>query len=144
MAQTALIALAELAEDVGGGLNKLLDYVADASAEVAALIAQCFSVSAALRRLAEAVEAYEFHRRYTIVRLEIVTVRESLSYTFSDVRRLFGAGLGRVVNPTGAQYRQLWRDLTEHFRAQSGNTLERRLQIYQDCLKGLEYILLEG
>ena len=144
MAHTALIALAETAEDVGGGLNKLLDYVADASAEVAALIAQCFSVSAALRRLAEAVEAYEFDRRYAIVRLEIVTVRESLSYTFRDVRRLFGAGLGRVANPTGTQYRQLWRDLIEHFRAQSGNTLERRLRIYQDCLKGLEYILTEG
>ena len=144
MAHTALIALAETAEDVGGGLNRLLDHVADASAEVAALIAQCFSISAALRRLAEAVEAYEFHRRYAVVRLEIVNVRESLYDTFRDVKRLFRAGLGRVAILTGAQYRQLWRDLTDHFRAQSGNTLERRLQIYQVCLNGLECILMEG
>ena len=144
MAHNELIALAETAEDVGGGLNRLLDHVGDASAEVAALIAQCFSVSAALRRLAEAVEAYEFHRRYAVVRLEIVNVRESLYHTFRDVRRLFGAGLGRVATLTVAQYRQLWRDLTDHFRAQSGNTLERRLQIYQVCLVGLECILMEG
>ena len=144
MAHNTLIALAETAEDVGGGLNRLLDPVADASAEIAALIAQCFSVSAALRRLAEAVEAYESYRRYAVVRFEIVNVKESLLYTFRDVKRLFGAGLARVAILTGAQYRQLWRDITDHFRAQSGNTLERRLQIYQDCIKGLEYILIEG
>ena len=144
MAWNALIAVAETAEDVGSGLNKLLDPVADASAEIAALIAQCFSISAALRRLGEAVEEYEYHRRYAGVHRDIVNVRESLFYTFRDVQRLFGADLGRVVIPTGAQYRQLWRDLTEHFRAESNNTLERRLQYYHDCLKGLRCILIEG
>lgn len=144
MARNALIAVAETAEDVGSGLNKLLDPVADASAEIAALIAQCFSISAALRRLGEAVEDYEYHRRYDGIRRDIVNVRESLVYTFRDVQRLFGVDLGRVGILTGAQYRQLWRDLIEHFRAESNNTLERRLQIYHDCLKGLRCILIEG
>ncbi len=144
MARNALIAVAETAEDVGAGLNKLLDPVADASAEIAALIAQCFSISAALRRLGEAVEEYEDHRRYDRIYRDIENVRESLVYTFRDVKRLFGVDLGRAAIPTGAQYRQLWRDLTEHFRAESNNTLERRLQKYHDCLRGLRCILIEG
>ena len=144
MARNALIAVAETAEDVGAGLNKLLDPVADAAAEITALIAQCFLISSALRNLGEAVEDYEYHRRYAGIRHDIVIVRESLVYTFRDVQRLFGADLGRVAIVTGAQYRQLWRDLTEHFRAQSNNTLKRRLQIYHDCLEGLRCILIEG
>ena len=144
MARNALLAVAETAEDVGSGLNKLLDPVAESSAEIAASIAQCFLISAALRRLGEAVEEYEYHRRYDRIRRDIVNVRESLIYTFRDVQRLFGVDLGRVAILTGAQYRQLWRDLTEHFRAESNNTLERRLQIYHDCLKGLRCILIEG
>ena len=144
MARNALIAVAETAEDVGAGLNKLLDPVADASAEIAALIAHCFAISAALQRLGEAVEDYEYDRRYARIRRDIVNVRESLLYTFRDVQRLFGVYLGRGAILTGAQYRPLWRELTEHFRAESNNTLERRLQIYHDCLKGLRCILIEG
>ena len=144
MAHNSLIAVAETAQDVGAGLNKFLDPVADASAEIAALIALCFSISAALRRLDEAIEEYEYHRRYDHIHDDILNVRESLVYTFRDVQRLFGVGLGRIAVLPGAQYRQVWRNLTTHFREESNNTLERRLQIYHDCLKGLTCVLNEG
>ena len=144
MARNALVAVAETAEDVGSGLNKLLDPVAESSAEIAASIAQCFLISAALRRLGEAFEEYDHHRDHARIHRDILDVRESLVYTFRDVQRLFGLELGRVAVLTGAQYRQLWRDLTEHFRAESNNTLERRLQIYHDYLKGLRRTLIEG
>ncbi len=143
MAHNSLIAVAETAQDVGAGLNRFLDPVADASAEIAALIAQCFSISAALRRLDEAVEEYQYHRRYDRIHLDILNVKESLVYTFRDVQRLFG-GLGRIAILPGAQYRQVWREISVHFRAQSNNTLERRLQMYHDCLKGLTCILTDG
>ena len=144
MARNSLVAVAETAEDVGSGLNKLLDPVAESSAEIAASIAQCFLISSALRRLGDAVEEYDYHRDYARIRRDIVNVRESLIYTFRDVQRLFGVDLGRVAILTGTQYRQLWRDLNEHFRAESNNTLERRLMIYHDYLKGLRRVLTEG
>ena len=97
-----------------------------------------------MRRLGDAVEEYDYHRDYARIRRDIVNVRESLIYTFRDVHRLFGADLGRVAILTGVQYRQLWRDLNEHFRAESNNTLERRLLIYHDYLKGLRRALTEG
>ena len=144
MAHNALIAVAETAQDVAAGLNKFLIPVADASAEIASLIAQCFAISAALRRLHRAVEDCDFDRRYTRIREDVVTVRESLVYTFRDVQRLFGIGLGRATILPGAEYRQVWRDLTAHFKAQSNNTLERRLQIYEGLLKDLTCTLTDG
>ena len=140
----SLVAVAETAQDVGSGLSKFLDPVADASAEIAALIAECFSTSAALRKLDRAIEEFEFDRSYARIRGDIAIVKDSLLYTFRDVQRLFGVGLARATILPGLEYRQVWRDLTTHFREESNNTLERRLKLYQEFIKELTFILLEG
>ena len=140
----SLIAVAETAQDVGSGFSKFLDPVADASAEIAALIAECFSTSVALRKLGQAIEEFEYDRSYARIRGDVAIVRESIVYTFQDVQRLFGVGLARATILPGAQYRQVWRDLTAHFQEESNNTLERRLKLYQEFIKDLTWILLEG
>ncbi|KAK3167224.1 hypothetical protein OEA41_010350 [Lepraria neglecta] len=140
----SLVAVAETAQDVGSGFSKFLDPVADASAEIAALIAECFSTSADLRKLDRAIEEFEFDRSYARIRGDIAIVKDSLVYTFRDVQRLFGVGLGRATILPGLEYRQVWRDLTTHFQEESNNTLERRLKLYQEFIKELTFILLEG
>lgn len=88
----SLVAVAETAQDVGSGLSKFLDPVADASAEIAALIAECFSTSAALRKLDQAIEELEFDRSYARIRGDVAIVKDSLVYTFRDVQRLLEWG----------------------------------------------------
>ncbi len=138
----ALIALAETAQDIGSGLNKFLDPVADHSADITAMIAQCFSTSSALRRLDKTIGEFRQHRRYPYIAEDLTTVRSSLHYTFKDVQRLFGGLGGGVI--LGAAYRRVWRELTEHFYEESGNTLGRRLELYQNFLLELMNTLIEG
>ena len=140
----SLIAVAETAQDVGSGFSKFLHPVADASAEIAALIAVCFSTSAALRNLDEAIEEFEYDRSYRTIRGDVAIVKDSLVYTFQDVQRLFGVGLARATILPGLEYRQVWRNLTAHFEQQSKNTLERRLKYYQEFIKDMTCVLLEG
>lgn len=137
----ALIAVAETAQDAGSALNKFLDPVADHSADITALIAQCFSTSSALRRLHKTIGDFPYHRRYSHITEDLTTVKTSLDYTFKDVQRLFG-GLGKgVIN--GAAYRRVWRELDDHFYEESGNALSRRLVLYQQFLQDLTTILVE-
>lgn len=139
----ALIATAETAQNVASALSKFLDPVADASAEITALIAECFSTSSALRRLDAAVGEFPDPRKHTAVARDVQSVKESLRLTFSDVQRIVGS-LGRNPVISAASYRQAWRELDGHFREQSNNTLTRRLQLYQLFIEGLRSILIEG
>lgn len=137
-----LVAVAETAEDIGSGLNKFLDPVADHSADITALIAQCFSTSSALRRLDKAIGDFPRPRRYRYIAEDLTTVQHSLHYTFKDVERLFGGLGGGVI--FGAAYRRVWRELNAHFYDESGNTLSRRLELYQDFLHELTNTVIEG
>ncbi len=139
----ALIAIAETAQDVGCALSKFLDPVADASAEITSLIAECFSTSSALRKLANAIGDFPNPRRHVVVAGDVQTVKDSLRFTFSDVQRIVG-GLARYPVISAASYRQAWRELDAHFQQQSNNTLTRRLKLYQLFIEGLRSILIEG
>ena len=133
----SLIALAETAQDIGSAFSKFLDPVADYSAEITALIAHCFNTSSALRTLHDTINDYPNARRHQVILDELNLAQNSLDYTFKDVQRIFG-GIGR----TG--YRRVWRDLIDHFREESGNTLSRRLEYYQQLLHGLTDFSVHG
>ena len=142
MAQN-LIAVAETAQDVASGLNKFLDAAAEHSAEIAELIAECFRISSALRKLDFAQEAYAGTREHARINGDINLVRQSLTYTFRDILRLFG-GLGPSTVIPGSAYRRVWGEISVNFYRESGNTLSRRLQWYYIFLQELESILVNG
>ncbi|KAL9070372.1 MAG: hypothetical protein Q9161_004930 [Pseudevernia consocians] len=139
----ALIAVAERAQDIAAALEKFLNPVDDQSAEITALMAECLSTSSALRELDRKIGDFPYHRRYPEISGDLTTVKDSLNFTFKDVQRLFG-GLGRVAVVPRAEYGYVWGDLCDYFRAESGNTLRRRLEIYYIVLQGLSYTLTEG
>lgn len=139
----ALIATAETAQDVGSALSKFLDPVADASAEITALIAECFSTSSALRKLDTAIREYQDPGRHTAVAGAVRTVKDSLGFTFIDVQRIVGE-LGRYSIISALSYRQIWKELVVYFQEQSNNTLSRRLKLYQHFIEELRFILIEG
>lgn len=138
-----LIAAAEKAQDIAAALDKFLDPVDDQSAEITALMAGCLSTSSSLRELDKTIGDFPYHRRYPDISSDLTTVKDSLNYTFRDVLRLFG-GLARVAVIPRAEYGYVWADLCDFFRAESGNTLCRRLEIYCTVLKELTYTLIEG
>ena len=133
----ALIAVAERAQDIAAALDKFVGPVDDQSAEITALMAECLSTSSALRELDRKIGDFPHHRRYPHISQDLTTVKDSLNFTFTDVQRIFG-GLGRVA------YRYVWEDLCEFFRAESGNPLRRRLEIYCIVLQELTCTLVEG
>ena len=142
----ALLAVAETAQDVGSALTKFLDQgdpIADYSADITALIAQCFATSSALRSLRDAADEYPYPRRHQRIANDLNTVRSSLTYSFKDVQHIFG-GLGRAGITPGAVYRQVWRELDDHFRREGGVSLKRRLEYYQQFLYGLTDTLTDG
>ena len=139
----ALIAVAETAQDVSAALEKFLVPVEDQSAEIAALMAVCLSTSAALRGLDRTIGDFPYHPHYRDISNDLATVRQSLKFTFDDVQRLCG-GLARVAVLPRGEFVYLWRDLCDYFRAESGNTLRRRMQIYCHLLEGLSDTLIEG
>ncbi|CAD6593939.1 MAG: hypothetical protein ASARMPRED_008234 [Alectoria sarmentosa] len=124
----ALIALAETAQDIAAALDKFLDPVDDHSA---------------LRELDKTIGPFPYHRRYPDISHDLTTVKDSLTYTFRDVQRLFG-GLGRVAVVPRAEYSYVWGDLCDYFRTESGNTLQRRLEIYCIVLQELTDTLIQG
>ncbi|KAF6239034.1 hypothetical protein HO173_002906 [Letharia columbiana] len=142
MAST-LLAVAEKAQDVAAALEKFLDPVHDQSAEITALMAECLSTSSALRELDRKIGDFPYHRRYPDISAHLTTVKSSLTYTIRDVERLFG-GVGRVAVVPRAEYGYVWDDLCDFFRAESGNTLRRRLEIYCTILEELSDTLIEG
>lgn len=137
-----LIAVAEAAEDIGSGLSRFLDPVADHSADVSALIGQCFYTSSALRTFVKSIGEPRLPPRYPFIDEDLITVQSSLHYTFKDVQRIIG-GLGRDAI-SGAAYRRVWRELDDYFFNESGNTLERRLIIYRQFVDELTDTLIKG
>ena len=139
----ALIAVAETAHDISAALDKFVVHVEDQSAEITALMAVCMSASSALRALDRTIGDFPHHPRYPDISYDLTTVRKSLKFTFDDVQRLFG-GLAGVARLPRGEYIYVWRDLCDYFRAESGNTLHRRMDIYCTLLHGLSDILIEG
>lgn len=139
----AIIAVAETAQDISAALEQFSDTVDDQSAEITALMAECLRVSSALRHIDRAIGPFPHHRHYPEISLDLTTVKDSLNYTFDDVHRLFGR-LSRLALTPRAEYEYVWDDLCDHFYAESGNSLRRRLEIYRIVIEGLEDRLLEG
>ena len=138
----ANIAVAETAQDIAAALDRFLAPVEDQSAEITALMAECLSASSALRHLDRTIGPY--HRRYLAISHDLNTVKDSLVFTFDDVKRLFGR-LGRVgAQAPRAEYGDVWDDLCDHFRLESGNSLRRRMEIYCFVLQDLTDILTQG
>lgn len=140
---SALIAVAEKAQDIAAALDKFLGPVEDQSAEITALMAECLSTSSALRELDRKIGDFPYHRRYPEISRDLTTVKDSLNYTFRDVQRLFG-GLARVAVLPRAEYGYVWGNLCDYFRAESGNPLRRRLEIYCIVLEEMSCTLTEG
>ena len=139
--ERAIIAVSEECVDVAEALTKFRIPVNDQSAEIDALIAECYSVSSALRNLDRIIGPFPYHPYYhRDVSPDLTTVKDSLNYTFDDVHRIFGR-LGRVAAEPRAEYVYVWHDLCEYFYHESGNTLRRRLEIYGILLEGLTDIL---
>ena len=138
-----LIAVAEKAQDIAAALDKFLGPVEDQSAEITALMAECLSTSSALRELDRKIGDFPYHRRYPDISRDLMTVKDSLNYTFRDVQKQFG-GLGRVAAAPRAEYRYVWGDLCDYFYAESGNALRRRMEIYCIVLEDLSCTLTEG
>ena len=143
MVAPALIAVAETAQDISAALGKFLVPVEDQSAEITALMALCLSTSSALRELDRTIGDFPYHPRYLEISNDLTTVRRSLRFTFDDFQRLCG-GLARVAVLPRGEYIYLWRDLCDYFRAESGNTLGRRMHIYCTLLDGLSDTLIDG
>lgn len=138
-----LIAVAEAIKDIGSGLELFLDPVADHSADINDLIGQCLRTSSALHRLDTAIEETHHRTRYPYLIEDLNTVRNSLQYTFNEVQRIIG-GLGRGGVRSRAAYRRVWRELEDFFPEESGNTLCRRFEIYQQFSDELRYTLIQG
>ena len=139
----ALIAVAENAHDVASALSKFLDPVAEYSADIAELIAELFNTIAALRKLDAARKNPIYFRRRGHIAEDVETVTCSLIYSFKDVQKILG-GLGKATIVPGGAYRQVWRELTVHFKNESNNSLCRRLFLYQQFLWDLTHRLVEG
>ena len=139
-----LIAVAEECIDIAEALRRFLNPVDDESAEITALIAECYSVSSALRKLERTIGPFPHHHRYYIdISANLTTVKDSLKFTFDDVHRILGR-LGRVAVVPRAEYEYVWDDLCEYFYRESGNPLRRRLEIYGILLEGFTDILIQG
>ena len=139
----AVIAVAETAQDIAAALDKFLDPVHDQSAEITALMAECLSVSSALRHIDRTIGPPPYHRRYRDISYDLTIVKDSLNYTFDDVQRLV-ARLDRGAAVPRAQYEHVWDDLCDHFHRESGNSLRRRLEIYGIVLEELTDTMIEG
>lgn len=138
-----LIAVAEKAQDISAALDKFLGPLDDQSAEITALMAECLATSSALRALDRKIGDFPYHPHYPEISSDLTTVKDSLNYTFADVKRIIG-GLGRVGVVTRAEYRYVWERLCAFFREESGNPLRRRLEIYYTVLEYLSDILTDG
>lgn len=140
----ALFEIADTAQDAGAAISRLSYYVAEAKAEMTALIAGCFSTSSALIKLAAAVgESPNLEGQSAVAAGDFIVVEVSLILTFSDMKRLVG-GFRRSRLTTAVSYRQIWVELMVHFQRQSDKTLARRLKLYQQFVEGLESILING
>lgn len=81
----ALIALAETGQDIYAALERFLGPVDDQSAEITQVMAECLSISSALRTLEKIIGPFPYHRRYREISHDLITVKDSLNYTFRDI-----------------------------------------------------------
>ncbi|KAL8809780.1 MAG: hypothetical protein Q9200_003116 [Gallowayella weberi] len=121
--EMALIGAAEDAQDIAAGFNKFLDPVPEFSAEITALISECYAISSALRELNTAKDDPRYYRDFEYIRNNVDIAQESLNYTFHDVRRLFG-GLGRTsAISRRTLFYQVWREIDDFFYHESSGPL---------------------
>lgn len=140
----ALIAVAEKAQDIAAGFNKFLDPVPEFSTEITGLISECYAISSALRELDNAKEDPQYLYEFGDISPDVLIARQSLDYTFHDVRQLFG-GLGRptyISNRTA--YYEVWREIDDHFYQESHCSLLKRLEYNRQYLQEITCILIEG
>ena len=135
-----LIGVAEDCIDIAEALQRFLIPVDHESAEITDLIAECYSVSSALRHLERTIGPLPYHRYFLDISYDLTIVKDSLHLTFEDVHRILGR-LGRVAAVPRAEYEYVWDDLRDFFYRESGNALRRRLEIYGTLLEGLTDIL---
>ena len=134
-----LIGLAETAQDIAAALGKFQEPIDDQLDEITARATECHSTSSTLRELSQRIQKYGS----PTILSDLETVRKSLDITFSDVQGLLQS-LDRVSAVPSAEYVFVWRDLCTHFRTESGNSLQRRLEIYGIVLQQLSNRLPEG
>ncbi|KAL8955981.1 MAG: hypothetical protein Q9183_006460, partial [Haloplaca sp. 2 TL-2023] len=140
----ALIAVAESAQDIASGFNKFLDPVPEFSTEITGLISECYAISSALRELNTAKDDQRYYREYDLIYPDVTFVKQSLEYTFHDVRRLFG-GLGRPTHLSNRiAYFQVWEEIGDHFYWESNSSLLKRLEYNRLFLTELSCILIAG
>ncbi|KAL9002802.1 MAG: hypothetical protein Q9188_004287 [Gyalolechia gomerana] len=125
----ALIAVAEDAQDIAACFNKFLDPVPEISVQITRVISECYAISSALRELDSATQNPRYAYDYAYVARDITTVCQSLHYTFSDVSDLF-RGLGRPLSHVSnwTLYKQVWREIDDHFYRESNTSLHKRLE----------------
>ncbi|KAL8862013.1 MAG: hypothetical protein Q9178_001468 [Gyalolechia marmorata] len=139
----ALIALAESAQDIASGFNKFVDPLPESSVEITALVAECYAISSALRRLSTAIDDPRYYQDVPFIYNDVAIVRESLDYTFRDVTRLFG-GLGRPTHISRrAAFHHVWREIDDFFYHESHVSLRRRLETIKSFLLELTDLLID-
>ncbi len=140
----ALIALAESAQDIASGFNRFLDPLPESSAEITALISECFAISSALRELNTAKEDPRYYLDYQYIYNDVAVVSDTLNYTFTDVTRLFG-GLDRPFHVSRrTAFHQVWRETNDFFYQESHVSLCRRLEDSRIFLTELAFFLMDG
>lgn len=75
-----LITRAETAQDIAAGLNKFLNPVPEHSAEIAALISECFAISSVLRELSSATGDPRYAWNLNLISQDLGVTLTSLKY----------------------------------------------------------------
>ncbi|KAI4254152.1 MAG: hypothetical protein LQ352_003259 [Teloschistes flavicans] len=139
-----LIAVAESAQDAAACFNSFLDPVPEISTEITGLMARCLGISSALRTLHTTKEDHRTYHEYDLIYADVLDVRMSLEYTFSDIKRLIG-DLGHTGHISRrAAYYQVWREIDSHFYQESRVSLSKRLECNFLFLAQLNHILIDG
>ena len=139
--------VAEDAKHVAAGLNKFLKPVSESNIEIEAVIAKCFEISSALHSVSKAVKDTRGLPAYKGVATDIHDVVYSLDHTFKDIHQIVGEGFVAAKKTKASQstaFRRIWKNITDHFYRQSGNTLLRRLEHCRRLLSELYEVLYEG
>ncbi|KAL9130883.1 MAG: hypothetical protein Q9217_001033 [Psora testacea] len=137
-APNTLRRVAEAAEDVAAGMKKFSTLASSSAAEITDLVSKCFAISSALQYLARAITELWQISIYERYWYGIWDVAYSLDYTFKDIHRFVGEALKETLED------RTWRDINEYFYNESGNSLNRRLELYQAFLQTLTDSLKEG
>ena len=137
----SLVAEAEKAQDIGAGFSKFLDALPDQATEVTALISELYAISSALRDLDTTVQSREYGANVGLIKEDLELVTLSLAYTLKDVFDLFGDIDTGTDLPTIGAYRQTWKDICLHFKAERRGTLCIRLEKYRRFILELGCIM---